>query len=49
MVAFLFLTLVLLEKMWKKLVEKYQAVYGGMIEQEQDPAALVGTFKRYKN
>ena len=49
LVAFMFLLLVVLEKMWKKLAEKYQVVCGGMTEQEEDPAALVGTFKRYKN
>ena len=49
MVATLFLALVMVEKMWRKLVENYQACRGGIVEQEEDPAALVGTFKRYKN
>ena len=49
LVATLFLALVMVEKMWRKLVENYQACSGGIVEQEEDPAALVGTFKRYKN
>ena len=49
LVGIMFMLLVLLEKMWKKLVWKYQVVCIGTVEQEEDPAALVGTFKRYKN
>eukprot|EP00088_Acartia_fossae_P034239 TRINITY_DN35118_c0_g1_i1.p1 TRINITY_DN35118_c0_g1~~TRINITY_DN35118_c0_g1_i1.p1 ORF type:complete len:151 (+),score=39.25 TRINITY_DN35118_c0_g1_i1:107-559(+) len=49
MVAFLFLVMVGLEKAWDKMEEKYRESFGKSQQQEVDPAALVGTFKRYKN
>jgi len=49
MVAFLFLMMIAAEKVWDMMEEKYRKAFGIRQEQEEDPAALVGTFKRYKN
>jgi len=49
MVAFLFMVMIGMEKIWDKLEEKYKVAFGKHTQEEEDPAALVGTFKRYKN
>jgi len=49
LVAFLFMIMIGLEKIYDKLEERYNKAFGQPEPQEEDPAALVGTFKRYKN
>jgi len=49
MVAFLFMVMIGIEKLWEKLEESYQSMRGKPPPQEVDPASLVGTFSRYKN
>lgn len=48
MVAFLFMVMIGVEKMWEKVGEKYQEITGKNQPEEKDPASLVGTFSRYK-
>ena len=48
MVGFGFMAMVGIETLCEKAGEKYQAVTGKPREPEKDPAALVGTFSRYK-
>jgi len=48
MVMFLFLLMIGVEKVWDLLEDRYKQKFGKP-EPEEDPAALVGTFKRYKN
>jgi len=49
MVAFLFMVMIGIEKLWEKVEEGYQSLRGKPPPQEVDPASLVGTFSRYKN
>ena len=51
MVASIFVLMVYTEKVVLSLRTKYRKHFGGQEEEdvEADPAALVGTFKRYKN
>ena len=52
MVASIFLLMIMAEKMMLSLLKKYRVSFGGKNgdeDVEADPAALVGTFKRYKN
>jgi len=49
MVAFLFMVMIGLEKLWDKMEESYRNFRGKGPAPEVDPAALVGTFSRYKN
>ena len=48
MVGSLFMLMVGVEVLWGMAEEKYQEVTGKPQEPEKDPAALVGTFSRYK-
>merc|ERR1719233_2560064 len=48
MVGSLFMLMVGVEILWGKVEEKYQEVTGKQEEPEKDPAALVGTFSRYR-
>jgi len=49
MVAFLFMVMIGLEKLWDKMEASYQTMMGKPPAPEVDPAAMVGTFSRYKN
>ena len=50
MVATIFMVMIFLEKSWKMLIEYYNKRFGEEdVDDAEDPAALVGTFKRYKN
>ena len=52
MVASIFLLMVFIEKMMTSAMARYQKRFGKNRNEddvEADPAALVGTFKRYKN
>jgi len=49
MVAFLFLVMIGLEKLWDKMEASYQTMMGKPPAPDLDPAAMVGTFSRYKN
>ena len=50
MVGIIFFLMVALENLWNSVTEVYQKRYGDEKEEDaEDPAALVGTFKRYKN
>eukprot|EP00092_Neocalanus_flemingeri_P012334 GFUD01013297.1.p1 GENE.GFUD01013297.1~~GFUD01013297.1.p1 ORF type:complete len:105 (-),score=38.39 GFUD01013297.1:41-355(-) len=47
LVSFLFMVMMAVEKVWEQLRGDYKNCKGKS-QQEEDPAALVGTFKRYK-
>ena len=50
MVATIFMVMIFLEKSWNMLIEYYNKRFGEEdVDDAEDPAALVGTFKRYKN
>jgi len=49
MVAFLFMVMIGIEKLWEKMEENWQSMRGKAPPKEVDPASLVGTFSRYKN
>ena len=50
MVGGIFMLMIFLEKIWDSVMTVYQKKFGGYKEDDvEDPAALVGTFKRYKN
>ena len=50
MVGIIFMMMILLEKTMNSVSEFYNKRFGeGEEEDVEDPAALVGTFKRYKN
>ena len=50
MVGIIFMMMILLEKTMNSVSEFYNKRFGeGEEEDAEDPAALVGTFKRYKN
>ena len=50
MVGIIFMLMIYLEKSWNYLSESYNKRFGEEKEDDvEDPAALVGTFKRYKN
>ena len=49
MVAGIFLLMVYMEKFWTSVVTRYNKKFGNPVDDVEDPAALVGTFKRYKN
>ena len=50
MVTTIFMVMIFLEKSWNMLVEYYNKRFGEEdVDDAEDPAALVGTFKRYKN
>ena len=49
LVCVLFMLMIYMEKLWTSAVEKLSDLCGKKREDEEDPAALVGTFKRYKN
>ena len=50
MVAGIFLLMVYMEKLANNILSRYQKRFGNPTEEDvEDPAALVGTFKRYKN
>lgn len=48
-VAVLFFLMIFLEKIWTSTADKIHDVCGRKPKDEENPAALVGTFKRYKN
>ena len=50
MVGILFFLMLLVDKLWNSISEIYQKRFGEykVPEDEEDPASLVGTFKRYK-
>ena len=48
LVSFLFMVMMAVEKTWEQLMKSYENCEGKGQGQEEDPAALVGTFKRYK-
>lgn len=50
MVAGIFLLMVYMEKLGTSVISKYNKHFGkDNTDDVEDPAALVGTFKRYKN
>ena len=50
MVGGIFMLMIFVEKIWDQVMTAYQKKFGGYKEDDvEDPAALVGTFKRYKN
>ena len=51
MVATIFLLMVFTEKLWISISSKYNKTFGKQRAEDdvEDPPALVGTFKRYKN
>lgn len=51
MVGGIFMLMIFVEKIWDQVMTAYQKRFGAYKEDdvEADPAALVGTFKRYKN
>ncbi len=50
MVGGIFMLMIFVEKIWEHFMGVYQKKFGqGGAEDTEDPAALVGTFKRYKN
>ena len=50
MVGCIFFLMISIEKLFDNMVELYQKRFGDYKEEDiEDPAALVGTFKRYKN
>ena len=50
MVGGIFMLMIFVEKIWDSVMTVYQKKFGGYKEDDvEDPAALVGTFKRYKN
>ncbi len=51
MVGFIFLLMVFMEKLFNGVVSKYHKRFGSRQTEiaDEDPAKLVGTFKRYKN
>ena len=50
LVGIIFMLMISLEKAWNGLSDYYNKKFGEEKEDdEEDPAALVGTFKRYKN
>ena len=50
MVATIFMAMISLEKIWNLALEYFIKRFGEEnVEDAEDPAALVGTFKRYKN
>ena len=50
MVGGIFMLMIFVEKIWDQVMTAYQKKFGGYKEDDvEDPAALVGSFKRYKN
>ena len=50
MVAIIFMAMISLEKIWNVAFEYYNKRFGEEnVDDAEDPAALVGTFKQYKN
>jgi len=49
MVGIIFMVMIYVEKFCISVCEVYQKKFGSDEEDPEDPAALVGTFKRYKN
>jgi len=50
MVGGIFMLMIFVEKIWDQAMTAYQKKFGTYKEDDvEDPAALVGTFKRYKN
>ena len=52
MVGGIFMLMIFVEKIWDQVMTAYQKKFGTYKEDDvenADPAALVGTFKRYKN
>jgi len=50
LVGVIFMLMIYLEKFWNSVSDFYHKRFGDYKEDdEEDPAALVGTFKRYKN
>ena len=50
MVATIFMVMISLEKTWTLLLEYYNKKFGDeKVDDIEDPAALVGTFRQYKN
>ena len=50
MVGIIFMSMISVEKLWNSISDYYYKRFGDVQEDdEEDPAALVGTFKRYKN
>ena len=51
MVGGIFMLMIFVEKIWDSVMTVYQRKFGGGESETdiEDPAALVGTFKRYKN
>ena len=50
MVGGIFFLMIFVEKIWDHVTTVYQKKFGSYKEDDvEDPAALVGTFKRYKN
>ena len=49
MVGTIFMLMIFVEKVCNGVSEVYQKKFGTTEDDPEDPAALVGTFKRYKN
>lgn len=50
MVGGIFMLMIFVEKIWDQVMTAYNKRFGAYKEDDvEDPAALVGTFKRYKN
>ena len=49
LVGILFLLMIYVEKAWTSTTDRLHDMCGRKPKDEEDPAALVGTFKRYKN
>ena len=50
MVGGIFFLMIFVEKIYEQVISVYQKKFGKNVEDDvEDPAALVGTFKRYKN
>jgi len=49
LVGVLFMLMIYTEKLWTKTIDKLSDICGKKKIQEESPADLVGTFKRYKN
>lgn len=49
LVGILFLLMIYVEKAWASTTDRLHDLCGRKPKDEEDPAALVGTFKRYKN
>jgi hypothetical protein len=49
LVGILFMLMIYLEKLWTSVIDRLSGMCGRTKKDEENPADLVGTFKRYKN